>query len=127
MFTSDLRIRTSTGLTTYPDAAVVRGKTLRAGDDAIAVTNPCLLVEVTSPSTENYDRDEKPRHYKSLLSVREILIVSHREPRITLHRRETGGDWYLTEATAGGVIELASVAVKLVAGEVYRGGLEDTQ
>src|ERR1051326_683264 len=52
VFTSDLRIRTSTGLSTYPDAAVVCGKTVRAGDDPIAVTNPCLLVEVTSPSTE---------------------------------------------------------------------------
>src|SRR5438093_6264582 len=47
VFTSDLRIRTSTGLSTYPDAAVVCGKTLRAADDPIAVTNPCLLVEVT--------------------------------------------------------------------------------
>src|SRR5205823_7312286 len=93
VFTSDLRIRTSTGLTTYPDAAVVCGKSLRANDDPIAVTNPCLLAEVTSPSTENYDRGEKLRHYKSLPSVQEILVVSHREPRITLHRRESGGNW----------------------------------
>src|SRR5438552_11002726 len=45
-FTSDLRIRTSSGLSTYPDAAVVCGKTVRAVDDRIAVTNPCLLVAV---------------------------------------------------------------------------------
>src|SRR5437773_7061592 len=37
IFTSDLRIRTKTGLTTYPDVAVVCGKTSRAADDALAV------------------------------------------------------------------------------------------
>src|SRR2546427_1603674 len=101
VFTSDLRIRTLTGLSTYPDAAVVCGKTLRATDDPIAVTNPCLLVEVTSPSTEDYDRGEKLRHYKSLPSVQEILIVSHREPRVTIHRRESDGRWSTSESKSG--------------------------
>jgi Uma2 family endonuclease len=44
-----------TGLSTYPDAAVVCGRTQRAADDALAVVNPVLLVEVTSPSTEEND------------------------------------------------------------------------
>ena len=125
VFTSDLRVRTSTGLTTYPDAAIVCGKTLRANDDAIAVTNPCLLVEVTSPSTEDYDRGEKLRHYKSISTVREILVVSHRESDMTLHRRENDGNWSVTEAMAGAAVELASVGVHLAVGDVYRGGLED--
>jgi Uma2 family endonuclease len=79
-FTSDLRVRIlATGLSTYPGAAVVCGPTQRATDDAIAVVNPVLLVEVTSPSTEDYDRGEKLRHYKRLASVREVLLVSHRD------------------------------------------------
>jgi Uma2 family endonuclease len=62
-FTSDLRVRIpATGLTTYPDAAVVCGRTQRAAEDPLAVTNPVLLIEVTSPSTEDYDRGEKLRH-----------------------------------------------------------------
>jgi len=124
VFTSGLRIRTSTGLTTYPDAAVVCGKTARAADDSIAVTNPCVIVEVTSPSTEDYDRGEKLRHYKSLSTVQEILIVSHREPRITLHRRNNGA-WLTSDAGAGGSVELASVGVRFNVDDVYRGGLED--
>jgi Uma2 family endonuclease len=125
IFTSDLRVRTTTGLTTYPDATVVCGKTLRATDDPIAVTNPCLLIEVTSPSTEDYDRGEKLRHYKSLPSVHEILIVSHRDHRLTLHRRNETGAWGTLEATAGNTVQLTSVAVALAVDEVYRGGLED--
>ena len=124
-FTSDLRIRTSTGLSTYPDAAVVCGKTLRAADDPIAVTNPCLLVEVTSPSTEDYDRGEKLRHYRSLPSVIEILIVSHREARITIHRRDNDGPWSMAEVGTGESLRLVSVATKLSVDDVYRDGLED--
>ncbi len=126
VFTSDLRVRTATGLTTYPDAAVVCGPTLRASDDSIAVTNPILLVEVTSPSTEDYDRGEKLRHCKSLRTVREILIVSHREARLTVHRRrDDQGDWERTEAATGASVDIASVGVNLAVDEVYRGGLED--
>jgi Uma2 family endonuclease len=125
VFTSDLRIRTESGLSTYPDGAVVCGKTLRAPDDPIAVTNPVALVEVTSPSTEDYDWGEKLRHLKSLSSLREVLIVSHREPRITIHRRTESGPWAMTEAHAGDSVTLESVATSLSVDDVYRGGLED--
>jgi Uma2 family endonuclease len=125
VFTSDLRIRTVSGLSTYPDAAVVCGKTLRASDDAIAVTNPVALVEVTSPSTEDYDSGEKLRHYKSLPSLREVLIVSHREARITIHRRMDTEAWSVSEAKAGDTVFLESVAMSFPVDELYRGGLED--
>jgi Uma2 family endonuclease len=125
VFTSDLRVRVAaTGLTTYPDAAVVCGATDRAPEDALAVTNPRLLVEVTSPSTEEYDRGEKLRHYESLPSLREVLIVSHRSPALTLHRREDAV-WTVMTAGPGETLALASVPVRLAVDEVYRDGLED--
>lgn len=126
VFTSDLRIRIpATGLSTYPDAAVVCGRTQRPPDDPVAVTNPVLLVEVTSPSTEDYDRGEKLRHYKSLGSVREILIVSHREPRLELHRGE-GGAWTTQTASRHETLSLESIATQIDVDDVYKGGLEDS-
>jgi Uma2 family endonuclease len=125
-FTSDLRIRVeATGLSTYPDAAVVCGKTSRATDDPLAVVNPVMLVEVTSRSTEEYDRSAKLQHYQSLASVREILIVSHREPWLTLHHRESVTAWKITEAKAGGALPLACTGAELRVDDVYAGGLED--
>ena len=125
MFTSDLRVRIADGgLSTYPDAAVICGRTLRAADDALAVVNPVLLVEVTSPSTEDYDRGEKLRHYKGLPSLREVLFVSHRDRSSTLHRREDSG-WVVSTAGPGESLELASVAARIAVDEVYRDGLED--
>lgn len=125
VFTSDLRVRIpATGLSTYPDAAVVCGRTQRAPDDALAVINPVLLVEVTSNSTEDYDRGEKLRHYTHLPSLREVLFVSHREPWLTLHRRESD-NWVALDAYAHGTLSLESVAARLVVDDVYRDGLED--
>lgn len=124
-FTSDLRVRIQkTGLTTYPDAAVICGPSSRAAEDRLAVVNPVLLVEVTTPSTEDYDRGEKLRHYQTLQSVREVLIVSHRDQRLTLHRREEKS-WTERQARAGETIQLETLGAQLTVDEVYADSLED--
>jgi Uma2 family endonuclease len=124
-FSSDLRVRiAATGLSTYPDGAVICGRTARAPEDRIAVTNPVLLVEVTSESTEEYDRGAKLQHYQTLPSVREVLIVDHRAPHLTVHRREETA-WITIEAVAGETVKLASISANINVDDVYRDGLED--
>ncbi len=124
-FTADLRIRIEeTGLSTYPDAAVVRGPSERAASDGLAVVNPVVLIEVTSNSTEDYDRGEKLRQYQTLPSVQEIVFVSHRSQNLTRHRRERAG-WTATEVGTGESVELTSVGVRLHVDDIYQGGLED--
>lgn len=126
VFTSDLRVRIpASGLSTYPDVAVVCGPSLRAADDALAVVNPILLVEVTSPSTEEYDRGEKLRQYQQISGLAEILIVSHQEPRITSFQRAADGRWTVAEARWGQTLALTSTGGTLVVDDLYRDGLED--
>jgi Uma2 family endonuclease len=126
VFTSDLRVRVpATGLSTYPDAAVVCAKSARADDDPVAVVNLVVLVEVTSRSTEEYDRHEELRHYQHLPSVKDVLIVSHREPRITLVHRRDDGEWESSDHRSGASVAVASVGAHLAVDEVYRDGLED--
>jgi Uma2 family endonuclease len=126
VFTSDLRIHIAeTGLSTYPDATVVCGKSARASNDPLAVVNPTLLLEVTSPSTEEYDRGEKLRNYEQLPSLGEVLIVSHREPRVTLVRRHEDGRWTSSDFRSGQSIALVSVGGSLAVDDIYRDGFED--
>jgi len=125
-YTSDLRVCVpSTGLATYPDGTVVCGPSQRAPHDSLAVTNPIVLVEVTSDSTEDYDRGEKLRNYMELPSLREVLFVSHRTPVLTLHRRGDDGAWAVLTAEAGQTLELRALAGRLAVDDVYRDGLED--
>lgn len=99
---SDVRVRVeATGLTTYPDLSFVCApKAERAAVDALAVTNPTIVVEVTSPSTEDYDRGDKLSHYKQVPSLKAVLIVSHAGPRITVVERTEPG-WVTTDYRAG--------------------------
>lgn len=89
----------------------------------LAVVNPVLLVEITSDSTEQYDRGEKLTHYKQLSSVRHVLIAS-REPHLTLHLREDVG-WVAIEARRGQSLALPGVGARLSVDDVYRDELED--
>jgi Uma2 family endonuclease len=118
-YTSDLRVRTPTGLSTYPDGAVVCGEEKRAADDSIAVSNPTLLIEVTSDSTEHYDRREKLRHYQTIPLLQEILIVSHRERRFSLYRRSGQQQWTSLEAVTGESLTLESIGVTLRVDDIY--------
>ncbi len=71
VFTSDLGVRVmATGLATYPDASVVCGPTERDPEKKTNITNPRVLVEVTSDGTEDYDRGEKLEHYKRITVAR---------------------------------------------------------
>jgi Uma2 family endonuclease len=118
---SDLRIRVAdTGLETYPDASVVCGRVEADPEDAHAILNPTVLVEVTSPSTEAYDRSEKLEHYKRIASLREVVLVSHRERLVEVMRREEDGSWSRHEARQGGAAKLESIACELEVDEVYR-------
>jgi len=74
---SDLRVRVrATGLTTYPDVSVVCGEVEVDPEDASTALNPTVLVEILSPSTEDYDRGDRLDHYKQLASLREVVLVA---------------------------------------------------
>jgi Uma2 family endonuclease len=79
VFSSDLRVRVlATSLVTYPDVTVVRGPLERDPESRTTVTNPTLVVEVSSDGTEEWDRGEKREQFQQIQSLREILLVSHR-------------------------------------------------
>jgi len=99
VFSSDLRVRVDeTDLSTYPDVTVVCGRFESAEIDVDAATNPIVIVEVLSDSTEAYDRGEKFAHYRRLSSLREYLLVSQREPRLEVYSKNDAGAWVLSEA-----------------------------
>jgi Uma2 family endonuclease len=118
---SDLKVRVeATDLTTFPDVTVVCGARLTASIDANAVVNPTLLVEVTSSSTEGYDRGEKLSHYRQIPSLNAVSIVSHRRKQVTIVER-TGDGWAQREARSGEIITVDSLSLSLAVDDLYAG------
>jgi Uma2 family endonuclease len=118
---SDLKVRIeATDLSTFPDVTVVCGERRVAAIDPNAVTNPTLLVEVTSHSTEDYDRGEKLGHYKQLSSLAAVFLISHRRPQVTVVERTNDG-WSQREYRAGEEVVLESVALRFAVDDLYEG------
>jgi Uma2 family endonuclease len=109
-FQSDLRIRVlATGRATYPDASLVCGPIERDPGDATGqtITNPTLIVEVLSPTTELVDRGAKWEHYQRIPSLQEFVLVSQSHPCVEWYRRLASGAWEYQRATEG-IVQLAS-------------------
>ncbi len=120
VFTSDMRVRVmATGLATYPDVAVVCGKLEIDPENRNTITNPILLVEVLSDSTEKYDRTDKFKHYVRLPSLRDYLLVDQHEPRIEHYVRNDNGTWTWREVTPPESVRL-SIGVEIPVADVYR-------
>jgi Uma2 family endonuclease len=118
---SDLKVRIeATDLSTFPDVTVICGERAVAAVDRNAVTNPTVLVEVTSNSSEDYDRGEKLNHYKQCPSVLAVLIVSHRRAQVTAMTRGTQG-WDQREYRSGEHVQLHRPDLSLDVDELYAG------
>jgi Uma2 family endonuclease len=74
VYGSDMRLRAADDVFYYPDVMVVYGDN-EAGDEALYQHAPCLVVEVTSPSTESIDRREKAFTYRKMPSLQAYLVV----------------------------------------------------
>jgi Uma2 family endonuclease len=127
VFSSDLRVRVlATGLATYPDATVVCGPLERDPENRFTVVNPTLVAEVLSDGTESYDRGEKLEHYKQIPSLRECLLVSHRQPQVEVWCRRNGDQWERRTAGRGDRVRLESLGCEIAVDDIYRRGLEDS-
>ena len=120
--TSDLRLYVeSIGLATFPDASVICGPLVQHEPSPNSTAlNPTILVEVTSDSSEAYDTGFKLDAYKTIPSLVDYIVVSHRERRVTVHHRESEGTWITSSAIRGGSVEVASLAAVVRVDELYR-------
>ena len=122
---SNLRVRIPrTPLYTYPDASVICGEPqIDPNDDGLeTVTNPRVILEVLSPSTEAYDRGEKFTRYRQLESLEEYVLISQDVPRVEVFFRQADGTWLFSafsglEARA----KLAGLGIEIPLAEIYAG------
>ncbi len=118
---SDLKVRIeATDLSTFPDVTVVCGERTVSSVDRNAVANPTLLAEVTSDSTEDYDRGEKLSHYQKCSSVQAVVFVSHRSLRVTVVARAAAA-WEVREYHQGQQVSIPDMDLTFSVDELYAG------
>ena len=104
----------------YPDLSVVCGPSTYRSGNKHTITNPILVVEVLSPSTEPKDRGEKFIRYQQIETLCSYLLVSQTEPRMDLFERGENGHWdYMTVAGLERLITIPSLGVTLALSEIY--------
>ena len=86
----------------------------------VVAHGPCLVVEVTSPSTARIDRGEKLEAYRRIGSLRAYVIVDRRRRRAQRHWRDGTNEWQREEIVTEGRVAVPCLDVDLTLDEIYR-------
>ncbi|HEX2207785.1 MAG TPA: Uma2 family endonuclease [Longimicrobium sp.] len=104
---------------TYPDVVAVCGEKQFRDGVMDTLTNPTLIVEVLSPSTEAYDRGEKFLHYRTIETLQEYVLVAQDRPLVERFTRH-GEFWHLWTVTdLDEELEFTSIGCTIPLREIY--------
>jgi Uma2 family endonuclease len=103
-----------------PDVMVACGPFTEDVLNAKWLTEPCVVVEVLSPSTESIDRREKALNYRHIPSLEEYILIAQRTMEVTVFSRSD--NWRPLVLTAPEhVFESRAVEVNIALANIYEG------
>ncbi|HEX8328682.1 MAG TPA: Uma2 family endonuclease [Hymenobacter sp.] len=106
----------------YPDTVAACGPIFNNEPSPSSLTNPVLIVEVTSSSTAERDHYEKFALYRQIISLRQYLMLSSEEVHAELYTLDELGRWIFTETRdVAAVLDLGSIGCQVPLAEVYAG------
>lgn len=120
--TSDVRVRVENYRKFYyPDVLVICGEPIFYNNRNDTITNPVLIVEVLSESTEAKDRGEKMLAYRTLESLQEYVLVSQDKAVVEQYSKNSDENW-IHKATIGlnSKVKFESIEVELTLEEIYQ-------
>ena len=119
-YASEMRVLTPSGLYTYPDLVVVCDEPQFIDAELDTLTNPTLLMEILSPSTESYDLGKKAEMYRTTPTLKEMLFIAQDRYHVQLQQRQTDDRWSLVEIDGlDQSVELTSIGYTLPLAELY--------
>jgi Uma2 family endonuclease len=119
---SDFRIHVSRQYSTYPDVAVVCGKVILSPGQNDSYTNPAVVVEILSPSSEKYDRGEKFRRYRTLESLKDYILVDQRRVLVEHFTRQLDKTWALRDyQNLDDELRIETISVQIPLQKIYEG------
>jgi Uma2 family endonuclease len=109
------------GMYSYPDILVICGKPDFIDEHQDVISNPTVIIEVLSQSTESFDRGEKFHRYSSWNpTLKEYLLVTQNKPHVDHFIREAEGNWLLkVHVGLEAVIPLQSISCQIKLADIY--------
>ena len=129
IYNSDLKIKVPTMPPyRYADVSALCGQPVYENlVNQRLLVNPTLIVEVLSNSTGKYDRDLKFKGYKSIVSLKEYLLISQIEKFVVLYTKYNEKFWFQSEYVEGETLKLESLECNLIVDEIYQGIVFETE
>ena len=116
-FSADTFVRIPAGNRRQADMGVDRG---RADETSLEAAEPTLVLEVLSPTTRAFDQNDKLEEYKTVPSLRYVLLIDPDVPRVRLYRREDTEDWSSERASGlHASVRLSLFAMELRLADLY--------
>ena len=121
IYPSDLRVHNpANGLYTYPDVTIVCGKEEYLDEEFDTLLNPTVLIEVLSPTTEEYDRGTKFKLYRSIPSLKNYIMIGSTEISAEIYTRMENNEWKLSMVKEKeGIIHISAIEYDLALTDVY--------
>lgn len=117
---SDAKIRATRKRYSYPDVTIVCGEPQFLDEKGDVITNPTVLFEILSPSTEAYDRGEKFAAYQQRATLRDYVLVAQDKVSVEHYTRQENGKWlYERLDRPDAVLRLPSVGCEVILSDIY--------
>ncbi len=105
---------------TYPDVMVIEGQPVYTGTSTTTVTNPSLIVEVLSKSTQNYDQGNKFLYYRSIPEFKEYILIDQYQYHVMHYVKTADGKWVFDEIEGESAdISLETVDFQITLSDLY--------
>jgi Uma2 family endonuclease len=117
IYLAEVKLRAAEDVIYHPDVVVACAE---EGSDPYIVDRPCVVVEITSPSTASIDRREKMFVYRRIPSLEMYLIVDQEQRLVDRYARE-GDQWIhgMHTANSGATIPIPCLATNITLDEIY--------
>lgn len=110
----------------YPDAMILCGNLEKSQNETQFVTNPTVIIEVLSKSTEGYDRGDKFFFYKQIPSLKDYILIDQYQALVDIYSRQADL-WKISRVEGiSQSIYIPSVDTKLSLQEIYRDVFNNT-
>ena len=119
LFSNDMRVKIAENYV-YPDIVIYCGDAEFEDNEFDTLTNPMIIMEILSESTEAFDRGKKFAYYRKIPTLQEYILISQTEYHVEQYIRSDDSKWeYRSYEGAGQILKMESVQCELPLSEIY--------